>query len=121
MLADGQKLICQEVLPKGVGIPSVQMRTFKPVAPGQTEALIEVLQAPDGTPRDKCALLGHFTLREMPPKRELTERIEVVLKLDANGMLTATARDRESGKTAELEIDYKKNGGDGPAETGKQA
>ena len=104
---DRNKLVFHEILPKGTSIPSRQMKTYKLDKPGQTVADIEILQGEDGQLRDNCVVLGHCQLKDLPPSDELTGRLEIDLNLDANGMLTAVIRDRLSGKTAKLEIDYK--------------
>ena len=45
-------------------------------------------------------------MQGLPPRPDTEPRIEIRLKLDINGMLTASARDTESDQTAELDIDY---------------
>jgi molecular chaperone DnaK len=110
VVTDDNKMVCNEILPKGTQIPSIQIRTFKLEVPNQTKARIEVLQGEEGQPRDKAVVLGHFDLTGLPPRGDTTERIEVELNLDSSGLLTAVARDRESGKTAQLQIDYKREG-----------
>ncbi len=106
VLSGNRELVCQEILAKHTLIPSVQTKTFRLGVADQTEALIEILQGENAAPREKCALLGHFTLTELPQMKELTERVEICLNLDINGMLVATARDKESNRTADLQIDY---------------
>jgi molecular chaperone DnaK len=109
VLSGNRDLVCQEILPKNTLIPSVQTKTFRLGVSDQTEALIEILQGENAASRKDCALLGHFTLTELPQKKELTERIEICLNLDINAMLVATARDKESSRTADLQIAYKHN------------
>jgi molecular chaperone DnaK (HSP70) len=53
--------------------------------------------------------LGHFELKNLPARPDMIGRVEITYHLDSSGMLTATARDNVSGKTAELKIDYKNN------------
>ncbi len=110
VVTDDHKLVCHEILSKGTQIPSRQIKTFKLEVPNQTEALIEVLQGKEGQPRESATLLGHFDLKGLPARADMAERIEVELNLDSSGLLAAAARDRESGITAQLEIEYKKKG-----------
>lgn len=107
VVTDGGKIVCAEILSKGVQIPSVQVKTYKLAQPNQIGALIEVLQGEEGQPRDTVLKLGEFNLTNLPPRAEVTGRIEIEFNLDANGMLTAIARDRESAQSAELTIEYK--------------
>jgi len=107
VLTDDDRLVNQEILPKGMPVPSVQVRTFKLVHPNQTEALIEVLQGKDGWGKDKCVKLGEFSLKGLPPMADLIERMEITLDFNASAILRATALDTESGKVAQLDIDCK--------------
>jgi molecular chaperone DnaK len=99
------------LLAKGTPYPSTQVRTFALVEPRQTEALIIILEGDDGLPEDKCVRIGEFELHNLPPYADVTERIEVTFELDASGLLTATARDLKSGRSANMKIAYKSNGG----------
>ena len=110
VLVDGNngRLINAVVLDKGVPIPSDQTHPFTLAVPGQTDAKIEVLQGQDAAPYDECLLLGHFELTGMTPVFDRPHRVDVRLKFDHNGMLTASAYDPASGISADLEIDYAK-------------
>ena len=121
-LDDEDRLRNVLLLEKGVPMPSEQVRLFKLATPLQTQAMVEILQGVDGMMREKCTLLGHFELTGLPPQQEKTPRIEIRMRIDANGMLTANARDTVSGKTAELVIDYKNHKGNGQGDgSGKAA
>jgi molecular chaperone DnaK (HSP70) len=72
----------------------------------QTEVLIRVLDGEDGAEATQCVELGRFELKGLPARPDLIGRIEITFNLDRNGMLTATARDTVSGKTAEMKITY---------------
>jgi len=95
------------MLAKNTPIPSIQTRIFKMTEPNQTEVLIRILDGEDDQEAAKCVELGRFELKDLPARPDLIGRIEIIFNLDANGMLTATARDIVSGKTAELQIAYK--------------
>jgi len=107
VLDDNQKEICSEILAKDIPIPSTQARVFKMSEPDQTDVLIRILDGEDGVEEDKCVELGRFELKGLTARPDLIGRIEIVFHLDVNGILTATARDIVSGKTAELQIAYK--------------
>jgi len=63
-----------------------------------------LLQGKEGQAKEECALLGSFTLNNLPPISDLTPRIEIAFQLDINGMLTAKALDLISGKSQELQV-----------------
>ena len=107
VLDKNEKEVCSEMLKKETRIPSDQTRVFKMTEPNQTDVLIRVLDGEDGAEVKECVELGRFELKGLPPRPDLIGRIEITFHLDANGMLTATARDIVSGKTAELDINYK--------------
>jgi molecular chaperone DnaK (HSP70) len=104
--------ICCEMLAKSTPIPSQHTRTFKVAEPNQTAVRIRVLDGQDGVAASECLELGHFELTDLPPRPDLIGRIEITFRIDANAMLTATARDTVSGKTNELQVEYKKKGND---------
>lgn len=108
-LDENGKEICSEILAKEIPIPSLQTKQFKLTEPNQTEVRIEILQGQEGDPVKNCTALGHFELHNLPARPDVVSRIEITFDLNAGGMLTATGRDVISGKTAELQIDYKNN------------
>jgi len=107
VLDDNDRELCSEILTKNTRIPSIQTRTYKMSEPNQSEVLIRVLDGEDGAEASKCVELGRFELKDLPARPDLIGRIEITVNLDRNGMLTATSRDTESGKTAEMKITYK--------------
>ncbi len=106
MALDGDRQICSEILSRDTAIPSIQTKLFKLSEPNQTAVTLKVLEGDNGKMADDCLELGIFQLQDLPPRPDLIGRIEVTFSLDANGLLTAKARDNASGKTAEMEITY---------------
>jgi len=109
-LDEGNNEVCSEILSKDTPIPSIQTKLFKLSQSNQTAVVIKILEGKDGSSADECLMLGHFDLNDLPPRPDLIGRIEVTFSLDSNGLLTAKARDNASGKTAEMQIDYKSVG-----------
>jgi molecular chaperone DnaK (HSP70) len=93
------------ILAKGKPIPSVQVGRFVLAEPGQTGALIELLQGDDGAPKDQCKVLGHFELKGLTPIHDRPHPIDVRFSIDRNGVLTAEAYDAISDKRAEMVVD----------------
>jgi len=106
-LRDGMEVVNSVLIPKATPIPAEIIRRFKLHEAGQTDALIEILQGTDGAARDQCLLLGHFELKGMKAVTDEAHVIETRLRLDKNGLLSASAHDPLSGVQAELIIDYK--------------
>jgi molecular chaperone DnaK len=97
------------ILLKGARMPSTTQKGFQLREEGATDALIEVFQGEEGMPVEQCTKLGDFSLEDLPPVFGRPHRLDVELRIDANGILTATAYDTESGKSAELELTYTKS------------
>jgi len=108
VLDDNEQETCCVLLQKNTPIPSIQTRKFKMAEPNQTAVRINILDGDNGANISKCLQLGYFELKDLPARPDLIGRIEITFDLDANGMLSANARDIVSGKTEELTIDYKK-------------
>ncbi|MBI1832926.1 MAG: molecular chaperone DnaK [Planctomycetes bacterium] len=71
----------------------------------QTTAMIPVYQGERPMAADN-RLLGEFRLENLPETRAgQPPRIEVTFDIDANGILTVTARDKVSGKAADIRIE----------------
>ncbi len=67
---------------------------------------IRILQGSEGEKAKSCVDLGNFDLKDLPSRPDVINRIEVTFDLDANGLLTASARDLVSNKKAELQLDH---------------
>ena len=106
-LDDQQRLVNTVILPKGAPIPSDRTVPFKLADPTQTEALIQILQGQADAPIDQCLKLGHFELKNLTPVTNGIHRVEIRMRIDRNGMLSATAYDPHCGISADLIIDYK--------------
>lgn len=115
---NGSKEPVQNVLlSKGTPYPSTQIKVFGLVQPNQIEAEITVLEGEAGASEKECLRLGAFHLKDLPPYPDIgTDRIEVEFHLDANGLLTAKARDLKSGIMADMKIEYKAQNGNSDKE-----
>lgn len=101
-----KRIVCSVILPKGTPIPSDQTKAFQLAEEGQTAARIEILQAADGTPLDDSHKIGFFEITDLDAVTGKVHRIDVRCRLDQNGMLSAEARDPESGRGEDMTIDY---------------
>ncbi len=102
------------ILRKGVPLPSLFQKTFQlksteEIASNSTvSTMIEIYQGEPDKDISECVQLGQFELTDLPNIVGRPHRIDIEMRIDKNGMLTATAHCTESGKTAELQVAYKK-------------
>jgi len=103
------------ILRKGVPLPSCFQKTFQltnveeATSNSPIAALIEIYQGEPGQDLSGCFQLGKFELEDLPNVSGRPHRIDIEMRIDKNGMLTAAAQCTESGKIAELQVAYKKD------------
>ncbi len=85
-------------------IPASATEQFTTAVDGQRNVLIHVVQGERELVKD-CRSLARFDLKDLPPMPAGLARIEVRFLIDANGILSVTARDVRTG--AEQSIDVK--------------
>lgn len=103
-----KRLVNAILIPKNTRIPHKETQHFYLEHGDQQEADIEILQGEANADRDDCLIIGQLKLSELPRESSRTERIRIECVIDANGMVTATATDKVSGKQATVSVDYKK-------------
>ncbi|CAI0387052.1 unnamed protein product [Linum tenue] len=98
------------VVPRNTPIPTKKSKgEYRTVKDQQTGLFIEVLQGERARGKD-CLLLGSFTLAGIPAAPRGDVRMEVTFEVDADGILTVTAKEEATGKSKSLAIDkYKRN------------
>ncbi|RLN35876.1 heat shock 70 kDa protein, mitochondrial [Panicum miliaceum] len=77
---------------------------FSTAADNQTQVGIRVLQGEREMAADN-KLLGEFDLVGIPPAPRGMPQIEVTLDIDANGIVTVSAKDKATGKETNITID----------------
>lgn len=78
-------------------------QVFSTAADNQTQVGVKVLQGE----REMAAankLLGQFDLVDIPPAPRGVPQIEVTFDIDANGIVTVSAKDKQSGKEQQITI-----------------
>ena len=104
------------ILKKGVPMPSCFTKTFQlvtqeDVASNSTiSAQMELYQGQPDQALSECVQLGKFELEGLPHISGRPHRIDIEMRIDKNGILTAIATCDETGKQAEMQIAYKKSG-----------
>jgi len=91
------------LIPRNTTIPAKKSETFSTAADNQTSVEIHVLQGERPLARDNRTL-GRFQLVGIPPAPRGTPQIDVAFDIDANGILSVSARDVASGKQQQITI-----------------
>ena len=104
----GKRLLHSVIIPKNTTVPCQRLDSFFLESEDQTEARVEILQGEPDAERDACLLIGELTLDNLPTESTRTQRIQVEYVIDTNGMVTATATDKVSGRQKTVSVDYKK-------------
>ena len=85
-------------------IPTRKSETFSTAADNQPSVEIHVLQGERPMAKDNRSL-GRFHLDGIPPSPRGIPQIEVTLDIDANGVLSVTAKDKATGKENKIRIE----------------
>ena len=93
-----------QMIAKNTTIPATKTQIFSTAADSQTSVEINALQGERPMAADNRSL-GRFILNGIPPASRGIPQIEVTFDIDANGILTATAKDKATGKTQSIRIE----------------
>ena len=91
------------LIERNTTIPTSKSEVFSTAADNQTQVQIHILQGERPMARDNKSL-GTFILEGIPPAPRGVPQIEVTFDLDANGILTVTAKDKATGKEQSIKI-----------------
>jgi molecular chaperone DnaK len=95
--------VMTKLIERNTTIPARKSETFSTADDNQTAVDIHVFQGERELARDNRAL-GHFRLEGIRPAPRGTPQIEVSFDTDANGILTVTAKDKDTGKEQKITI-----------------
>jgi len=91
------------LIDRNTSIPTSKKEVFSTAADNQTSVEIHVLQGERPMAGDNRTL-GRFQLTGLPPAPRGVPQIEVSFDIDADGILSVTARDQGTGKEQQIEI-----------------
>lgn len=91
------------IIPRNTTVPTKKSETFSTAVDGQTNVEIHVLQGERQMSTDNKSL-GTFRLDGIPPAPRGVPQIEVTFDIDANGILSVTAKDKGTGKEQSISI-----------------
>jgi molecular chaperone DnaK len=95
--------VMTKMIPRNTTIPTKKSETYSTAVDGQTNVEIHVLQGEREMASDNKSL-GTFRLDGIPPAPRGVPQIEVTFDIDANGILSVTAKDKGSGKEQSISI-----------------
>jgi molecular chaperone DnaK len=94
------------LIERNTTIPTSKKQVFSTASDNQPAVTIVVLQGERPMARDNKEI-GRFDLTDIPPAPRGTPQIEVAFDLDADGILSVSAKDKQSGKEQKIRIEAK--------------